>query len=115
MSANDNEEDLQSALDLRWKADMRAIARWSAATGKNLTLPDHADLCVWLLNRLMDAAEIMRPFANFSPKAEGFVENAAATPGASSIMPTKEFRLRDFKRAKEFFDTWNGPTPKAKP
>jgi hypothetical protein len=51
---NDNERiaDLERTFDLRWKADIRAIARWrAAAPGRNLTMPDHADLCVWLLER----------------------------------------------------------------
>lgn len=42
--------------NLRWKADMRAIRRWQAATGRNMTWPDHADMVVWLLERL-DAVE----------------------------------------------------------
>lgn len=42
--------DLRWGSDLRWKADMRAIKRWQEANpGNDLTWPDHADLCVWLL------------------------------------------------------------------
>lgn len=37
---------------LRWNADMRAIKRWHDAGGDELTWPDHADLVVWLLERL---------------------------------------------------------------
>ena len=44
--------ELESVFDMRWKADMRAIKMWQAATGKTLTWPDHADLCVWLLEQL---------------------------------------------------------------
>ena len=41
-----------ASLDLRWKADMRAIKRWQEAhPGKELIWPDHADLCVWLLEQ----------------------------------------------------------------
>ncbi len=43
--------DHEASFDLRWKADMRAIARWREATGRELVLPDHADLCIWLLER----------------------------------------------------------------
>lgn len=40
----------ESSFKLRWAADMRAIKRWQAeAPGRELTWPDHADLCVWLL------------------------------------------------------------------
>ena len=42
----------QHSFDLRWKADMRAIKRWQAATGRTMTWPDHADLVVWLLEQL---------------------------------------------------------------
>lgn len=45
-------EDLEQTFDLRWEADLRAIRRWQIATGKTLTWPDHADLCVWLLESL---------------------------------------------------------------
>ena len=32
---------------------MRAIQRWrAAAPGRDLTIPDHADLCVWLLEQV---------------------------------------------------------------
>lgn len=50
--------ELQQTFDLRWKADMRAIQMWQEETGKELTWPDHADLCVWLLERL-DKAEAL--------------------------------------------------------
>jgi hypothetical protein len=48
--------------DLRWKADMRAIERWRGGNPKKrLVMPDHVDLCCWLLdenNRL--TAEALR-------------------------------------------------------
>src|SRR5262249_52215733 len=52
-SAADMIEEHDQSFDLRWKADMRAIKRWQAAApGRELTWPDHADLCVWLLEQL---------------------------------------------------------------
>lgn len=43
-------DELNASFDLRWKADIRAIARWREAhPGNELVMPDHADLCVWLL------------------------------------------------------------------
>jgi hypothetical protein len=43
-------ERRDASFNLRWKADMRAIKRWQEAhPGNELTWPDHADLCVWLL------------------------------------------------------------------
>lgn len=81
-------QEHQASFDLRWKADMRAIERWRTEpaekgwnislgieqdpeTGerklkvglpadRSLTMPDHADLCVWLLKQWerADAAEV---------------------------------------------------------
>ena len=45
-------EDLRATFDLRWKADMRAVKMWREKTGQDLVCPDHADLCVWLLEEL---------------------------------------------------------------
>jgi ribonucleoside-diphosphate reductase alpha chain len=45
-------DDLEQMFQLRWAADQRAIARWHDAGGDDLTWPDHADLVVWLLERL---------------------------------------------------------------
>lgn len=49
----DRIDELERGFDLRWKADMRAIKRWQKAhPGNDLCWPDHADLCVWLLEQL---------------------------------------------------------------
>ena len=50
----DDCESLNLSFDMRWKADMKAIKRWQAETGKDLVWPDHQDLCVWLLNKLKE-------------------------------------------------------------
>lgn len=48
-------DELQATFDLRWKADMRAIERWRRAfPGRELKQPDHADLCVSLMNQVVD-------------------------------------------------------------
>lgn len=44
-------EEMKSSFALRWDADMRAIKRWQVASGETLVWPDHADLCVWLLEQ----------------------------------------------------------------
>lgn len=55
--ACDEIDERQASFDLRWKADMRAIKAWQTAhPGKERMWPDHADLCVWL----MDEIERMR-------------------------------------------------------
>lgn len=54
--------EMTAGFNLRWKADMRAIKRWQAATGRDLVWPDHADLVVWLLEQL-DAGPIPPPNA----------------------------------------------------
>lgn len=44
--------ELQAIFDMQREAQMRAIKRWQAATGKGLTWPDMADLCFWLAGQL---------------------------------------------------------------
>lgn len=53
---------------LRWEADRRAIRQWQEATGRKLVWPDHADLCVWLLEQL--------------DKTKAFWDTAPSPPGA---------------------------------
>lgn len=51
-------DELQACFDSRWKADMRAIKRWQEAhPGHNHVWPDHADLCVWLLDQIEKAED----------------------------------------------------------
>lgn len=51
--ADDECADLQRIFDLRWAADMRAIAFWRADhPGNDLVWPDHVDMVVWLLKEL---------------------------------------------------------------
>lgn len=45
-------DELQQAFDMRRKANSRAIKHWQQKTGKTLTWPDHADLCVWLFEEI---------------------------------------------------------------
>jgi hypothetical protein len=54
LEAADELDELEQLFDLRWDADMRAIKRWQAATGRKLKLtwPDHVDLVVWLVEQL---------------------------------------------------------------
>ena len=42
-------QEHEASFNLRHGADMRAIKRWQEATGKTQVWPDHADLCVWLM------------------------------------------------------------------
>ncbi len=89
----------EELFDLRWKADMRAIERWrKAGPNRELVLPDHADLVVWLLGQLDCALTALQPFAAFAEKARRFVQGRVDF-GGSPIMPTKQFRLADFERA----------------
>jgi hypothetical protein len=51
--AADELESFEQSFDLRWNADMRAIKRWRAAgTRRELTMPDHVDLVMWLMEQL---------------------------------------------------------------
>lgn len=46
-------EQHETLFKLRHDADTRAIKIWrNALPGRELLLPDHTDLCVWLLNKL---------------------------------------------------------------
>ena len=47
-------DELQASFELRRNADMRAIKRWQSEDPekRELTWPDHADLCCWLLDQL---------------------------------------------------------------
>lgn len=44
--------DNDASFDLRWHADRRADKMWQEKTGKHNTMPDHADLCVFLLQKV---------------------------------------------------------------
>lgn len=48
--------------------------------------------------------EALKPFADFAEKAEQFVD-ARAKDGGSPLMPTRDFRLSDFKRARAALST----------
>src|SRR5574337_1013278 len=51
--------EMKQSFDLRWKADMRAIDHWRREhPGDDLTWPDHADLCVWLMGELAALREL---------------------------------------------------------
>lgn len=69
--------ELQDSFDLRWKADMRAIARWRAVVTSRESealigvLPDHADLCVWLLGEVERLEEALRAISVRGTHGEG--------------------------------------------
>lgn len=44
-------DERDKSFDLRHQSDMRAIAMWQKATGKELAWPSHDDLCVWLMQQ----------------------------------------------------------------
>jgi hypothetical protein len=57
MKMTDNEQseldELRENFNLRWAADMRAIKMWQAAHPERVRVwPDHADLCVWLMEQI---------------------------------------------------------------
>ena len=51
--------ELEATFNMRWRADRRAIKMWHDSGGDELTMPDHADLCVWLLSQLAEARELI--------------------------------------------------------
>lgn len=50
--------DHDIGFNLRWDADMRAIKRWQSETGRDLVWPDHADMVVWLLNKVDEICDV---------------------------------------------------------
>lgn len=54
-AANRKHRELEDSLDLIHRADMRAIKRWQAATGRDMTWPDRTEMIVWLLEQLPEA------------------------------------------------------------
>lgn len=59
--------DLQATVEIHQEADARAIRQWQAAhPGNDARWPDHADLCVWLMEeneRLKVAGKVLAQFA----------------------------------------------------
>jgi len=51
-----------ASFELRWSADMRAIARWreESPVERDLFWPDHADMVVWLLGQLTAKDELIK-------------------------------------------------------
>lgn len=78
-------------LALLWYADERGWPESVAAAHARLTVENA---------RLREA---LRPFAAFCEKAERFVQ-ARAEQGGSPILPSKDFRLDDFRRARTALD-----------
>ena len=59
-TAEQERREHRASFDLRWRADMRAIKRWQEAHGQPDMWPDHADLCVWLMEQLADERGLRR-------------------------------------------------------
>ena len=77
--------ELEAAFNMRWDADMRAIDMWQDRGGDALMMPDHADLCVWLLSQLAEAQWI--------------IEKARYPHDANHFRPTPEESRWNKKRA----------------
>jgi hypothetical protein len=59
-----------------------------------------AQLRTTVTEQIEPLTEALKPFAAFAEKAEQFVD-ARVEDGGSPIMPTKDFRLSDFRRARD--------------
>lgn len=88
----------EASFDLRWKADMRAIKRWQEKTGRTQVWPDHADLCVWLLERIKGLEASVR-------NQQG--DNLCWFDGSPPIPPKAEF-LESCRRYHDQIATQNG-------
>ena len=106
--------ELDATFDLRWKADMRAIKAWQAETGRDLTWPDHADLCVWLLYRQDRLVRALRPFLAFEEATRGMLEmdpNHQITQGSPMAAP--QIHARDFLTLRGALPDTAEPDPKS--
>lgn len=62
--------EMQQSFDLRWNADMRAIKRWQEAhPGNELMWPDHADLCIWLMEQTDQLRDLVVRYRSEHDKA----------------------------------------------
>jgi hypothetical protein len=95
-------DELEALFDLRYAADMRAIARWREGHPERaLKSPDHADLVVWLLNAqehflafidMMDGATT-ETLGGRVPEAADFVERINAAASLIDTLRTDRDRL----------------------
>lgn len=80
--------EMEHTFDLRWKADMRAIERWRAERPKERELrqPDHADLCVWLLEQLAERDSRLE-----RSRRQAFLDGTLAARWIKSPEPPKTY------------------------
>jgi hypothetical protein len=66
--------ELNQLFDAHWSADMRAIECWREVNpGNELVLPDHANLCLWLMEeRTRLAAEVEKLRAALDEAQQAF-------------------------------------------
>lgn len=68
--AEENAIELQRLFQARWHADMRATNIWQRETGRRGVWPDHADMVLWLLQKL-DAHGLLLPEPEDEPDEAG--------------------------------------------
>lgn len=88
-------KELEEAFELRHKADIRAISTWRGKHSKRKRiLPDHADMVVWLLERLDKFEDTLKQeIAQNLPKA--FENEQAKEALTREIKEGLEKRLSD--------------------
>lgn len=79
-AAIDDVTDLNAGFMLRWDADMRAIKRWHEGGGDELTWPDHADLCIWLMERVDSMEKALLNLHNEAILSEGQMVKITGLP-----------------------------------
>lgn len=79
-AAIDDVTDLNAGFTIRWDADMRAIKRWHESGGDELTWPDHADLCVWLMERVDSMEKALLKLHNEAILSEGQMVKITGLP-----------------------------------
>jgi len=87
-------EDHEKSFDVRQAADMRAIERWRAASPqRELIWPDHADMVVWLLERLEVADKDIRAIAPFIQAYNAKIETLRAIAQETAACCGKPARM----------------------
>ena len=91
--------ELNQLFDARWSADMRAIECWRKVhPGNELVLPDHANLCLWLMEeRTRLAAEVEKLNSELT---DALTDLATARQDNASFMPILNRLTAEIERLK---------------
>ena len=96
----------QTATRLRHDADMRAIEMWHKAGGDALTWPDHADLCVWLMEQLTEVKHALSAIRALKDGAFNVLKDKQAELAEARELLEAEFVARSHHIWERRRQTW---------